>query len=152
MIAALLILIVLVLLFGAGAVKGWIKGALGWGAAALILLLAIGFVGTRYKRVGEAREHAELVAMAKPMILRDVATKAGSPADALVDVVSYDRDGELYLCGSVAGTRGFGGPDGRRRFLSNGGNTEIEQLKASERFDERVALHCTLNPDAAMMR
>lgn len=151
MIVALLILIVLILLFGAGAVKGWIKGAFAWSAAALVLLLAIGFLGTRYKRAGEVREHAELVAMAKPMILRDVATKAGKPVGALIDIATFDQGAEVYLCGSIAGTTGYGGPAGRRRFLSNGGNTELERPRAGSEFEERIALHCTLDPASATM-
>jgi hypothetical protein len=151
-IVALLILIVLIMLFGAGAVKGWIKGGLAWGAALVVLLLAVGFVGSRYKRAGEAREHTALVAAAKPMILEDVATKVGKAVAALTDIVTYDQDTEVYLCGSIMGTAGYGGPDGRQRFLSNGGNTELERPGARAQFDERSALHCTMDATSATMR
>jgi hypothetical protein len=151
-IVPLLVLIVLILLFGAGAVKGWIKGAVAWGAVLVVLLLAIGFFGNSYKRAGETREHAELVDMAKPMILREVATMAGKPVGALTDIVTYDQGTEVYLCGSIADTIRYGGRADRQRFLSNGGNTELERPQASAQFTERLALHCTLDPDSAVVR
>lgn len=93
-----------------------------------------------------------LVAAAKPMILQDVATKVGKPVAALTDIVTYDQDTEVYLCGSIMGTAGYGGPDGRQRFLSSGGNTEVERPRARSQFDERSAIHCTLDAVAATMR
>ena len=44
MIAALLVLIVLVLLFGAGVVKGWLANAVGYSLGGLVLLVAAGWL------------------------------------------------------------------------------------------------------------
>lgn len=44
MIAALLVLIVLILLFGAGVVKGWLANALGYCLGGLVLLVAAGWL------------------------------------------------------------------------------------------------------------
>ena len=44
MIAALLVLIVLILLFGAGVVKGWLANAVGYCLGGLVLLVAAGWL------------------------------------------------------------------------------------------------------------
>ncbi|MFD1949930.1 hypothetical protein ACFSGX_03990 [Sphingomonas arantia] len=149
MIVSLLVLIVLILLFGAAAVKGWMRSAAVWIVTILALLFAFGCVANKYAQSNKQREHAELVSLAYQDILKDVAIESSKPVHQLTDRVTYDSDYDLYVCGSILGTSGYGGPNGRQRFLSNGGNTELERLKASVDFDVRVALHCTNTPELA---
>ena len=152
MIVALLVLIVAILLFGAGVVRGFLANAFGLILGGIVVLFAIGFVANRYKASQTQAEHASLVAEAKPMILNGVAAKLGKPTASLVNTTWYDTEGDLYGCGSVAGTSGYGGNSGQQRFLSNGGNIEIERPSDKANFDERMDLHCTFDPSVVTMR
>lgn len=148
MIVAILLLIVVTLLFGAAAVKGWLRSALSIALGALAILLCAGFVASHYERWKRDSEREQLIAQAKPMILAEVASKAGVPASQLQDIVWYDQQVNLIACGSVSNTRGYTGPEGRRQFFSDGGNTEIETLGKGKAFEERRVWHCTTDADA----
>lgn len=143
MIIALLILIALILLFGVVAVKGWIRGLAAVIACGLIVLISIVFAVGRYQHWQEGREHQSLVRKVKPIILEAVARKANVRQADLIDIAAYDQGSNVYLCGLINGTTGYGGPNGRRRFLSDGGNTELEKPNDKSEFTQREALHCT---------
>ena len=64
MIILLLLLIVAILLFGAGAVKGWLKGGVMLAIGAFIILGLLGAVANKWRAYREDRQRQELAALA----------------------------------------------------------------------------------------
>ena len=153
MIVALLIVIIAILLFGAAAVRGFLSNTLATGLVFLVILLVLGFAKTQYDKHAATQRHDQDIIDSKRLTLEAVARDIKKPQSSLLDVVAYAADDDFEMCGTIAGTSGFGGSDGRQRWISNGGGRfEYEGPSNKNDFDDRVALLCTYNHTAAMMK
>ncbi|WP_271299185.1 hypothetical protein [Sphingomonas sp. CV7422] len=124
--------------------KGWISQGIAMIACLITILLIIVFGVRLYSKWQDRVNHEYLVAQAKPLILQDVADKVKKPLSSLVMVEWYDQNFNLFACGEVAGTSGFGGSGGRQRFYSDGSvtNSEIETKSNKTSFQDSIMIYC----------